>query len=87
MKPQKLLVKVLNSPHNINFHDAQSLVQAFGFRLSRTKGSHHIFVHPDVEKVVNLQSVNGKAKAYQLREFLAIVERYDLKLPGSEEGK
>jgi predicted RNA binding protein YcfA (HicA-like mRNA interferase family) len=40
------------------------LVEAFGFRLSRTSGSHHIFIHPNVKELVNLQNVKGQAKPY-----------------------
>lgn len=57
-----------------------SLVEAFGFRLSRARGSHHIFVHPDVRELVNLQEVKGEAKPYQVRQFLKLVERYNLEL-------
>ena len=31
-------------------------------------------------QLVNLQEKNGKAKPYQVREFLSLVEQYDLKL-------
>ena len=65
-----------------------SLVESFGFRLSRRRGSHHIYTHPKVRELINLQEVGGKAKAYQVRQFLRIVERYDLKLPGeTSEGR
>ena len=57
-----------------------SLVEGFGFQLSRTGGSHHIFVHPDIPELVNLQEVSGQAKPYQMRQFLKLVERYNLKL-------
>jgi predicted RNA binding protein YcfA (HicA-like mRNA interferase family) len=57
-----------------------ALVEAFGFRLARTNGSHHIYVHPDVQELVNLQKVNGQAKPYQVRQFLKLVERYNLTL-------
>ena len=56
------------------------LVEAFGFRLSRVRGSHHIFAHPDVNELVNLQNVKGEAKPYQIRQFLKLVERYNLQL-------
>ena len=56
------------------------LVDGFGFRLSRTEGSHHIFVHPDITELVNLQDVKGRAKPYQIRQFLKLVERYSLEL-------
>ena len=54
------------------------LAEAFGFHLSRVKGSHQIFVHPQVRELVNLQNVGGKAKPYQVRQFLRLVERYNL---------
>jgi len=44
------------------------------------RGSHHIFVHPDVKEIVNLQNVKGQVKPYQVRQVLKIVERYDLEL-------
>ncbi len=77
-KKQKLLRKVLSGSKNIRFNEIVALVEAFGFRLSRVKGSHHIFVHPQVRELVNLQSVGGKAKPYQIRQFLRLVERYNL---------
>jgi hypothetical protein len=56
------------------------LVEAFGFHLSRVSGSHHIFAHPKVPELVNLQEVHGEAKPYQIGQFLRLVERYNLKL-------
>ena len=38
------------------------------------------FTHPHVRELVNLQNVNGKAKPYQIRQLLQLVERYDLRL-------
>jgi len=55
-----------------------TLVEAFGFRLSRIRGSHHIFAHPQVRELINLQNVGGKAKPYQILQFLRLVERYNL---------
>ena len=77
---RKLLKKALSSPRNMRFEEMVTLVEAFGFRLSRVKGSHHIFVHPQVQELVNLQNVGGKAKPYQIRQFLRLVERYNLTL-------
>jgi predicted RNA binding protein YcfA (HicA-like mRNA interferase family) len=79
-KKQKLLQKLLTGSKNIRFSDVQIVVEAFGFRLARTSGSHHIYVHPDVPVLINLQDVNGKAKPYQIKQFLEVVERYDLEL-------
>jgi predicted RNA binding protein YcfA (HicA-like mRNA interferase family) len=80
MKPQKTLRKILDGSKDIRFDDMVRLVEAFGFRLDRVSGSHHIFVHEDIPELVNLQEVGGEAKPYQIRQFLNLVERYNLKL-------
>ena len=80
MKKEKLLQKILNNPQNVRFNAMVTLVEAFGFRQSRVKGSHHIFVHPQIQELVNIQNVNGQAKPYQVRQFLKLVERYNLEL-------
>jgi predicted RNA binding protein YcfA (HicA-like mRNA interferase family) len=77
---RKILQKILAGSKNIRFSDIIQLVEGFGFRLSRTEGSHHIFVHPNIPELVNLQEVKGKAKPYQMRQFLKLVERHSLKL-------
>jgi hypothetical protein len=33
-----------------------------------------------VRELVNLQNVNGEVKPYQIRQFLELVELYDLEL-------
>jgi len=77
---EKLLQKILSGSRNIRFGDMVALVNAFGFRLSRTKGSHHIFTHPGIPELVNLQEVHGQAKPYQIKQFLNLIERYNLKM-------
>jgi predicted RNA binding protein YcfA (HicA-like mRNA interferase family) len=54
--------------------------KGFGFRLARVTGSHHAFQHPGVPELVNVQEVRGEAKPYQIRQFLRLVERYNLRL-------
>lgn len=78
MNKRKLLQKILSGSRNVKFNDMITLVEAFGFHLSRISGSHHIFVHPEVKELVNLQQANGQAKPYQIRQFLKLVERYNL---------
>lgn len=85
MKKQKLLAKVLNGSKNVSFRDLQILVEAFGFYLARVNGSHHIYSHPDVDKVINLQAVKGQAKPYQIKQFLGLVETYNLLLLDQED--
>ena len=65
---------------NVRFAELIDLVEGFGFRLARVKGSHHIFTHPSIPRLINLQEVGGEAKPYQIRQFLRLVERYNLRL-------
>jgi predicted RNA binding protein YcfA (HicA-like mRNA interferase family) len=80
MKPRKTLEKVLSGSKNIRFADMGALVEAFGFRMARRKGSHHIYSHPNVPELVNLQEADGEAKPYQIRQFMKLVEKYNLQL-------
>ena len=80
MNPKKLFQKALERPKNFAFHDLLNLARAFGFELSRISGSHHILVHPDVDRPHNLQEVGGKAKPYQVRQFIRLVEENNLSL-------
>jgi predicted RNA binding protein YcfA (HicA-like mRNA interferase family) len=79
--PRRLLARVARGEMaNVAFSDMRRLVEAFGFELKRTSGSHHIFAHPDVAELLNLQEIGREAKPYQIRQFLRLVERYALKL-------
>lgn len=84
MNKRKLLQKLLASHHNARFEDVRALVEAFGFRLVRVSGSHHIFSHPSIRELMNLQEVSGQAKPYQLRQFFSLVERNNLTLDENE---
>jgi hypothetical protein len=84
MSKQKLLKKILAGSKNIRFDEMVALINAFGFELARVSGSHHIFIHPAVDELLNLQNVNGQAKPYQVRQFLKLVERYNLRLEDEE---
>ncbi len=81
MKRRKLLKRLSEGQlKNVAFGDMINMVEGFGFRLDRVSGSHHIFLHPAVQELVNLQEVKGEAKPYQIRQFLRLVERYNLTL-------
>ncbi len=79
-KKRKLLEKVLSGSKNIQFDELVLLVKAFGFRLSRVRGSHHIFIHPNIPEIVNLQNRKGKAVPYQVHQFIILIEEYALNL-------
>lgn len=81
MKGRKLLKRLADGAlDNVAFDDLTGLIESFGFRLVRVNGSHHIFTHRAVKELINLQNVKGEAKPYQIRQFLRLIERYNLKL-------
>ena len=84
MNKRKLLIKFLGGSKNMRFSEACAIAEAFGFKLDRVNGSHHIFIHPDVPEPVNLQDIKGKAKPYQIRQLLKIIENYNLKMEGEK---
>jgi hypothetical protein len=53
MNKLKLLKRILGSPENTRFGDMVTLVEVFGFRLSRVSGSHHIFT-PGYSRAIEL---------------------------------
>ena len=78
MNKLKMLRKILSGSDNVRFDDLVGVVEAFGFRLSRVNGSHHIFAHESIPELLNLQDRKGKAKPYQIRQFIVLIEEYNL---------
>ena len=78
---KKLLSRVIRGNlRNVAFADMVNLLAGFGFQFARTRGSHHIYKHPGISELLNLQDVNGEAIPYQIRQFLRLVERHNLTL-------
>ena len=82
MKKQKLLQKLLSGTKNVRFTDAVAIAEAFGFQLDRINGSHHIFIHEEIPELLNLQNFKGKAKPYQIKQMLQLIEAHNLQLEG-----
>lgn len=75
----KLLIKILRgtSDANIPFDPLCQLLISLGFN-ERIRGSHHIFAKEGVEEILNLQSKQGQAKAYQVKQVRTIILKYQL---------
>ncbi|HEX2620305.1 MAG TPA: type II toxin-antitoxin system HicA family toxin [Phototrophicaceae bacterium] len=85
VKPKKLLAKILSGSKNIRFDEFVALLEAFGFVLTRISGSHRIYTHSDVPRSFPVQPTdNGQAKPYQVRQFLKLIEQYELRLLDSD---
>jgi hypothetical protein len=73
MKREKLLRKILANTESVRFGDFVTLVEAFGLRLARVTVSHHIYKHLEKGWLLNIQNYKGKAKPYQIRQFLSLI--------------
>jgi predicted RNA binding protein YcfA (HicA-like mRNA interferase family) len=75
-----VLLRRLNEDHyqNVKFNDFTKLVEAFGFRLYRTLGSHRSYAHPGIAELIVLVPENGQAQDYQIRQFLRLVKKLQL---------
>ena len=60
MNKQKLLAKALAGSKNLRFTEAITLAKEFGYRLVRTKGSHHILVHPKIKELSTFKKSEAK---------------------------
>lgn len=80
VKKRKLFDKLLSGSKNVRFEEFTILIEAFGFTLDRIKGSHRIYKHMAIPRSFPVQSMKGKAKPYQIEQFLKIVEQYNLQL-------
>lgn len=80
-KKEKLLQRARNNQRNLRFEDFCKLIIYIGFVLKRIRGSHHLYQHPDIDEVMNVQpKKDGRAKAYQVRQFLTLIETHEMKL-------
>jgi hypothetical protein len=85
MRPTRLLERILRGDvANVDFADAQRLVERLGFEALRVAGSHHIYARPGIPQQLNLQDRRGHAKPYQLRQLATLVRRYNLTLEANE---
>lgn len=87
-KKDKLYQRVRNNQNNVRFQDFCTLMEYFAFVLVRVRGSHHLYQHPDIDEVMNVQPrKDGLAKAYQVRQFLKLVEAHELQFEDADDGE
>jgi hypothetical protein len=77
---EKQFAAIANNPLDVRFKTLERVAVACGFELKRVSGSHHIYQRPDIPEPLNIQNVRGKAKPYQVRQFLALVAKYRLEI-------
>ncbi len=77
-RPEKVLAKARQGAV-ISFREFENLLTAFGFKVARVSGSHHIYWNDKATRPLSVQPDGKDAKRYQVRQFLAMIEEFDLK--------
>jgi hypothetical protein len=75
---REIYQRIKLSPANVRFQEMGDIAESFGFRFKGGKGSHRIYVRMGIREMLNFQNVKGMAKPYQVRQFIKIVEKYNL---------
>jgi len=77
-RPSKLLELARRSPTGLSFTELQRLVEAAGFTLIRIAGDHHVYTRQGIVEIINLQPKHSKAKVYQVKQVLALIDKYSI---------
>ena len=80
LNKKKLLKRIYGNNKNVKFNDFIIIVESFGFFHTRSDGSHFIYKNNQINEWINLQNKNGEAKPYQIKQFLSLVEKYNLEM-------
>ncbi|MGC9444035.1 MAG: type II toxin-antitoxin system HicA family toxin [Candidatus Methanospirareceae archaeon] len=78
MDKHRLFEELKQNPKKVRFEKLCRTAEVFGFRLRGGKGIHRVYVHDDVLELVNFQNVGAKAKPYQMKQFIKLIEKYEL---------
>ena len=73
-KKEKLLEKAKRAPNSLTFNDFEALLHACGWEFKRQIGSHRMWYSP-LKFRLPIQNYKGKAKEYQVKQFLDEYEK------------
>lgn len=79
----KLFQSIRNNPKDVRFADALKAAELLGFSAKGGSGSHRSFARQGEPVQLNFQDTKtGKAKPYQVRQLIAMIDKYE----GGENG-
>ncbi|MCG7849175.1 MAG: type II toxin-antitoxin system HicA family toxin [ANME-2 cluster archaeon] len=78
MDKNQLFENLKKNPKNIRFEKLCKTAEELGFIFRGGKGSHRIYIRAGINEMLNFQNVGGKAKPYQVKQFIKIIEKYNL---------
>ena len=81
---EKLITKAGDNPKGLSFCEFQTLLSQCGWMLDHQAGSHQIWYSPGRYRLSVQEGRSGKAKGYQVEQFLA---RYELEKEEAKSGK
>ena len=73
-KREKLLTRARRTPDGLLFDEPEPLLKQQGWELDRRKGAHRVRISPG-RKGVPLQPDGKRAKGYQVKQVLPVMER------------
>ena len=72
----QLLRAAQTNPTRMGFVELCKLIEAAGFTLAREDTGHLVYKKQGVTEIITLQRNGDVAKAYQVRQVILIVEKY-----------
>jgi predicted RNA binding protein YcfA (HicA-like mRNA interferase family) len=67
---EKLLARAMSNSRGLSFGEFQTLLRQAGWTFDHQKGSHRIWCSPTGYRLSTQEGRSGKAKGYQVEQFL-----------------
>lgn len=71
---RELLDRARNHPGGLRFRELLRLAACHGFEPTRHRGSHVVLSAERAPRPLVVQEVKGRAKAYQVRQLLQVID-------------
>jgi hypothetical protein len=81
----KLIAEIRRNPKGVRFDDACKVAEWLGFVGKGGKGSHSGFSRPGEPQGLNFQNVKGEIPAYQAKQLIEMIDRYEDEVPKNGE--
>ena len=73
----KVIDRIKRNPGDVRFDDACKVAGWIGFERKGGSGSHVTFARSGERTILNFQNRNGRVLAYQVRQLLEMIEKYE----------
>ena len=78
MQRQELFEEIKANPKKIRFERLCKIAEVLGFQARKGTGSHLVYFREGIQEILNFQNEGGWAKAYQVRQFIKVIEKYSI---------